>query len=158
MRSLIVRFLSAVWSGADGLRKVLHLVLLLFVFMAFFAALSDVPRGLPDKAALIIQPLGFLVEQLEGDPFDRAISELAGDGKPETLIQDIVDALEYAKDDERIEVVHLELSAVLGAGLSKLQRIAENLARACRWVDARERRLRGQDFPNPLREMRKAPA
>ena len=124
-RGSIGRVLSAIWSGANGVRKVLHLVLLLFLFMIFFGALSGgVPPGLPDKAALVIQPYGFLVEQFEGDPLDRAIAELAGDGKPQTLVQDIVDALEYAKDDDRIELVYLELSNVLGAGLSKLQYVA----------------------------------
>ena len=121
----ISRIFSAIWSGADGVRKVLHLVLLLFLFMVFFGALSSgVPPALPSKAALVIQPYGFLVEQFEGDPLDRAIAELAGDGKPQTLVQDIVEALEYAKDDDRIELVYLELSNVLGAGLSKLQHVA----------------------------------
>jgi protease-4 len=124
----IGRIFSAIWSGADGVRKVLHLVLLLFLFMVFFGALSSgVPNALPAKAALVIQPYGFLVEQFEGDPLDRAIAELAGDGKPQTRVQDIVDALDYAKDDDRIEMVYLELSNVLGAGLSKLQHVAAAL-------------------------------
>ena len=127
-RGSIGRVLSAIWSGADGVRKVLHLMLLLFLFMVFFGVLSGgVPPALPDKAALIVQPYGFLVEQLEGDPLDRALAELAGDGKPQTRVQDIVDALEYAKDDDRIELVYLELSNVLGAGLSKLQHVAAAL-------------------------------
>jgi len=124
IRNLLISFFSALWSGADVLRKVLHLVLLLFVFLVFFGAMSGVPVGVPDKAALVIRPNGFLVEQLEGDPFDRAVAELAGDGKPQTLVRDIVDALAYAKDDDRIELVYLELSNFLGAGLSKLQHIA----------------------------------
>ena len=120
-----VRILSAIWGGADAVRKVLHLILLLVIFMVFFGALSGgVPPALPDKAALVIQPNGFLVEQLEGDPLDRALAELAGDGKPQTLVQDIVEALDYAKDDDRIELVFLELSSVLGGGLSKLQHVA----------------------------------
>jgi protease-4 len=120
----LVRLLSAVWSGADGLRKVLHLVLLLFLFIAFFGAMSGAPPVLPKKAALVIHPNGFLVEQYEGDPLDRALAELAGDGRPQTVVQDIVDALEFAKEDDRIQVVYLELSSLLGAGLSKLQHVA----------------------------------
>jgi len=120
----LVRLFSAVWSGADGLRKVLHLVLLLFLFLGFFGAMSGAPPGLPKKAALVIQPVGFLVEQYDGDPLDRALAELAGDGKPQTLLQDIVDALEYAREDDRIEVVYLNLSGLFGSGLSKLQHIA----------------------------------
>jgi protease-4 len=123
-RNLLVRLFSAIWSGVDGVRKVLHLVLLLFVFLLFFGAMQDTPLALPDRAVLVIQPYGFLVEQIEGDPFDRALAEFAGDGKPQTLVQDIVDALEFAKDDDRIEVVYLELSSLLGAGLSKLQHLS----------------------------------
>jgi len=126
-RSLLVRFFSAIWGGVDGVRKVLHLVLLLFVFMLFFGAMQDSPLTLPDRAVLVIQPYGFLVEQIEGDPFDRALAELAGDGKPQMLVQDIVDALNYAKDDDRIEVVYLELSSLLGAGLSKLQHLSTSI-------------------------------
>jgi protease-4 len=123
-RNLLVRLFSAIWSGVDGVRKILHLFLLLFIFLLFFGAMQDTPLVLPDRAVLVIQPYGFLVEQIEGDPFDRALAELAGDGKPQTLVQDIVDALEFAKDDDRIEVVYLELSSLLGAGLSKLQHLA----------------------------------
>ena len=122
--NLLVRLFSAIWGGVDGVRKILHLVLLLFVFLLFFGAMQDSTLVLPDRAVLVIQPYGFLVEQIEGDPFDRALAELAGDGKPQTLLQDIVDALEYAKDDDRIEVVYLELSSLLGAGLSKLQHLS----------------------------------
>ena len=121
---MLGRLFSAIWGGVDGFRKVLHLVLLLIVFVLFFGAMQDTPLALPDRAVLVIQPYGFLVEQIEGDPFDRALAELAGDGKPQTLVQDIVDALEFAKEDDRIEVVHLELSSLIGAGLSKLQHLS----------------------------------
>lgn len=123
-RSLVGRLFAAIWSGVDSIRKVLHLILLLFIFVLVFGAMQDTPLVLPDRAALVVQPYGYLVEQIEGHPFDRALAELAGDGRPQTLVQDIVDALEYAKDDDRIEVVHLELSSMLGGGLAKLQVVA----------------------------------
>ena len=123
-RNLLARLFSAIWSGVEGVRKILHLLLLLFVFLLFFSSMQDTPLVLPDRAALVIEPYGFLVEQIEGHPFDRALAELAGDGRPQTLVQDVIDALEYAKDDDRIEVVYIELSSLLGGGLSKLQRIA----------------------------------
>ena len=122
-RNIFIRLFSALWAGADGIRKVLHLVLLLFLFLLFVGAFSEAPPIMPKNAALYIQPYGSLVEQLEGDPYDRAMAELLDDGRPQTRVQDIVDALAYAKDDDRIEMVYLELSSVLGAGLSKLQRI-----------------------------------
>jgi protease-4 len=123
-RNLLVRLFSAIWSGVEGVRKILHLLLLLFIFILFFSSMQDTSLVLPDRAALVIEPYGFLVEEIEGHPFDRALAELAGDGNPQTLVQDIIDALNYAKEDDRIEVVYIELSSLLGGGLSKLQRIA----------------------------------
>lgn len=120
----LVRIFAAVWGGMNGVRKVLHLIMLLFLFALFFGAIADTPLVFADRAALRIQPSGYLVEQIEGDPFDRAVAQLAGDGKPQTRVQDIVDALEYAQDDDRIEVVYFELSSLLGGGLSKLQTVA----------------------------------
>jgi protease-4 len=125
-KNVFVRLFSALWSGADAVRKVLHLVLLLVIFMIFIGALSGgAPPLIPSVAALVIEPQGSLVEQLAGDPFERAISEALGDGEPQTLVQDVVDALEYAKEDDRIEVVYLELSGLVGSGLSKLRRVAD---------------------------------
>lgn len=123
-RNFFVRLLTALWHGADGLRKVMHLLLLLFIFLLFFGVMSGAPPLLPQKAALVIQPTGALVEQLAGDPYDRALEELFGDAPPQTLVQDVIDALDYAQTDDRIAVVHLELSALGSAGLDKLQRVA----------------------------------
>jgi protease-4 len=123
-RNVFVRFLSAIWSGLDGVRKILHLLLMLIIFLAFFGALAGTAPIIPQQAALLVQPVGCLVDQLDGDPYDRAVAELVGDAPQQTLVQDIVDVLEYAKDDDRISAVHLELSYVGGAGLSKLRRIA----------------------------------
>jgi protease-4 len=128
--NIVVRMISAIWRGADGLRKVLHLFLMVFLFLMFFGALSgDAPQLMPQRAALFLQPVGALVEQVAGDPYDRAVAELTQNSVPQTLVSDIVEALEHAADDDRIEIVHLELSAMGGAGLSKLQRVAEAMAR-----------------------------
>ena len=125
--NLIVRILSAIWTGVDGFRKILHLLLLVMIFGIFVGAMQGGAPLLPERAALLIQPVGSIVEELEGDPYDRAIEEMLGESRPQTLLQDVVDALEYARDDDRIEAVHLELSALGGAGLPKLQRIADAL-------------------------------
>jgi len=122
-RNIIFRLISSIWHGLDGVRKILHLLLLVIVFLVFFGALSDAPPLLPKQAALFLQPAGPLVEQLDGNPYDRAIAELIGDAAPQTLVQDVIDALAYAKTDDRISAVHLELSALGGGGLSKLRRI-----------------------------------
>ncbi len=128
--NFLVRFLRALWRGINGLRKVLHFILLLFIFMLFFGALSgEAPQLVPPRAALIVQPVGALVEQVAGDPYDRAIAELVGDAPPQTLVTEVVEVLDHARDDDRIALVHLELTSLGGAGLSKLQRIARAMQR-----------------------------
>lgn len=122
-RSIVMRVLSRLWAALNGVRKVLHLLVLLFIFSIVFSTiLSNAPR-LPSEAALLIQPIGVLVEQLEGDPYDRAIADLLGDEDAQTLVQDIVDGLEYGRDDSRIKAVVLDLRGLRGGGLSKLHRI-----------------------------------
>ncbi len=123
----VVRMFSALWTGLDGIRKVLHLLVLLFIFSIVFGAISSTVPRLPSEAALLIQPVGALVEQLAGDPYERAIAGLLGDEDPQTLVQDIVDGLEYAKDDSRIKAVVLDLRRLRGGGLSKLHRIGAAL-------------------------------
>jgi len=127
MRDTVPKIFSALWTGVDGIRKVLHLLVLLFIFSIVFGTISSTVPRLPSEAALIIQPVGVLVEQLAGDPYDRAIAGLLGDEDPQTLVQDIVDGLEYAKDDSRIKAVVLDLRSLRGGGLSKLHRIGAAL-------------------------------
>ena len=122
-RAFVMRVLSALWTGVDGVRKVLHLLVLLFIFSILINAVSLTAPRLPGEAALLIQPHGGLVEQLAGNPYDRAIADLLGDEDPQTLVQDIVDGLKYGRDDSRIKAVVLDLRALRGGGLSKLQRI-----------------------------------
>lgn len=121
----LVRMFSWLWTGVDSIRKILHLILLLFIFLLFFGLGVEAPSIQPSGSALYIQPYGALVEQLAGDPYDRAIAEVLGDGLPQTRVSDIVDALRYARDDERIRVVYLDLSTLGSGGLTKLQAVAE---------------------------------
>ncbi len=119
----MVRLTTSIWHGVDGIRKVLHLLLLVMLFLVFFGAISGTSPILPKQAALLIQPAGPLVDQLDGNPYDRALAELLDDAQPQTLVQDVIDALLFAKNDDRISAVHLELSAMGSGGLSKLRRI-----------------------------------
>ena len=121
------QFLSLVrwsWNGADTLRKVLHLVVLLSIFSIIINAIFASTPKVPGSAALVIRPTGRLVEQLSGDPFSRALAELTGDAEPQTLVSDIIEGLRSAKDDARITSVMLDLSEMPGGGLSKLKRVA----------------------------------
>ncbi|NDE01623.1 MAG: hypothetical protein EBZ91_07720 [Gammaproteobacteria bacterium] len=66
------KFFGFVFKGLDGLRKVLHLLLLLVIFGFVVGAMSGSIPKLPQDAALVIQPEGEIVEQPTGDPHDAA--------------------------------------------------------------------------------------
>ena len=128
----LVRFFRGLGWLIDFLRKSLHLVFLLLVvpilLVGLAAVMTAAPPMLKDRAVLLIQPIGVLVEQQSGTAYDRAIQELTNDSMPQTVVQDIIDTLEHAGEDDRIEAVHLELSALIGGGLNKLQRVAAAMA------------------------------
>ena len=120
-------FFGLVWRILDGIRRVLHLVLLLIIFGFVLAALHTSIPIVPHSAALVIAPQGELVEQLSGDPVRRAIGEASGGPAPETLLRDVTDAIAAAKDDARIKLIVLKLDDLNPSGLSKLQEIATAL-------------------------------
>ncbi|MEM8983617.1 MAG: signal peptide peptidase SppA, partial [Pseudomonadota bacterium] len=122
--SAIVKMFRYLWYGVDGIRKLLHLALLLLIFGVVLAAIpTDVPV-VPRAAALVIQPSGVLVDQLSGDAFDRAFAELEGSPIRETLVRDVTQALARAADDPNVPGVVLDLNGLAGGGLTKLQRVA----------------------------------
>lgn len=127
IRSALGKLFSSLWAGVDAVRKILHLLILLFIFSIVLSAIPTSVTVIPDSGALVIRPAGNIVEQLEGEPFDRALEELVGEATAQTLAQDIIDALGFAKNDGRISVVYLDLSAMPSGGLSKLQRIGAAL-------------------------------
>jgi protease-4 len=118
-----------VWIALDGLRKVLHLVLLLMLFGALLAAGQTELPFVPDDAALVLSPQGYLVEELSGDPLERAFSRATGGDRAETRIRDLVDVVDEARDDDRIQALVLDLEGLEGAGLPLLQ----DLAQSIRW-------------------------
>jgi protease-4 len=121
------RVIAAIWRGLDRLRRLLHLILLLGLFLLFAVALVGERTLIPAATALVIAPEGALVDQLSGDPLERALSRARGLPIQETLVRDVLEGLEAARDDERIKVVVLDLDALRGGGLSKLQEIGAAL-------------------------------
>ena len=120
-------FFLLVWRILDGVRKVLHLALLLVIFGFLLAALHTSNPVIPRSAALVIAPEGEIVEQLAIDPVRRAVGEASGTTASETLLKDVIDAIAAAKTDLRIKLIVLDLDSMGGAGLSKLQEIGAAL-------------------------------
>ena len=120
-------FFGLIWRILEGIRKVLHLALMLVIFGFVLAALHTSIPTVPRSAALVISPQGELVEQLSGDSVRRAFGEASGGPDPETLLRDVTDAIAAAKTDSRIKLIVLDLDELGASGLSKLQEIGAAL-------------------------------
>src|ERR1022692_812913 len=120
-------FFGLVWRILEGIRKTLHLILLLVIFGFILAALHTSVPLVPRSSALVIAPEGELIEQLASDPVRRAIGQASGGPAPETLLKDVIDAIESAKNDSRIKLIVLDLGNLDASGLSKLQEIGASL-------------------------------
>jgi protease-4 len=120
-------FFSGLWRGLDGLRKGLHLVLLLLIFVLLILALRAGVPHIPARAALLIAPEGSIVEQLSGDPWDRALAQTRADGHSETLLWDLTDSIRAASKDRRIPAIAVDLDKFEAATLPTLQELAAAL-------------------------------
>ncbi len=125
--NFFVSVLRGFWRALDGLRRVLHLVILLFIALLVVAALTPATLVVQEDSALVLAPSGQLVDQLSGSPFDRTLARAQGLPVQETLLRDLLEALALAGDDERIDAVVLDLRLLTGGGLSKLQELAAAL-------------------------------
>ena len=124
----IRRILGFFWDSVSALRRIVgNLLFLLLVGFLIAVVFFDGDEDVPEGVALIISPEGNIVEQrsetmLSSDIFGEA-------AKDETLLKDIIDVIDFAKEDERVEVLVLDLRKMKGAGISKLQAIGAGLER-----------------------------
>jgi protease-4 len=116
----------------NGIRKfIVNLVffIVLAVLVLFFVA-GDEPIMVPENGMLVLELRGNLVEQQTYvDPVDEFFnSAFAGSRTPpETLLSDLIESIELATTDDRISGIYLDLRRFSGAGLNKLQLVAEAL-------------------------------
>ena len=124
--SQLKKISRAAWGIIDSARKVTFNLLFLFLAVGLLAILfsNDDPK-IAKKTALVIEPKGILVEQLTAQTVGSLIDQARGAGSAETLLKDVIDAIDAAKDDDRVQLLVLDLNSFSGAGLTKLQDMAE---------------------------------
>lgn len=120
-------FFSGLWRGLDALRKVLQLLVLLVIFGVLVGVLRGSVPHIPSKAALLVAPEGQLVEQLTGEPVERAVQEVRGEDHAETLVWDLTDSIRVAASDPRIQVLALDLEKFEGGTQPTLAELASAL-------------------------------
>ncbi|MEE4273819.1 MAG: signal peptide peptidase SppA [Thermoanaerobaculales bacterium] len=125
-KGLVARVFGGLWSAVDGARKIAVNLLFLAIVIALLAVVfsNDDPE-IVDGTALVVAPNGRLVEQLTASSPMQLVDEVRGTAVAETLLKDVVDAISAGREDDRIQVMVLDLGAFGGAHLAKLQAVAE---------------------------------
>jgi protease-4 len=125
---LLGRVIAAGWNALTFFRRlVANVAFIALVVFLLSLALGEKSPKIPESAVLVLAPSGVIVEQRSESLLS---SELLGeDVTAETVLKDILDALDQARQDPRIKAVLLDLTKLHGAGLSKLQDIGAALKR-----------------------------
>ncbi len=98
---------------------------LIVLFLSIF--FYDGKKKLPDQAALFLAPKGdIVIQKTETMLSSRLMGEAS---RKETLLKDIVDVIDHAKEDHRVKALVLELHEMGNAATSKLANIGEALKR-----------------------------
>ena len=127
----MMRLLKGIWRVLSGISRVITvlapLVFVAIFVIAFSAGLSDsTPEPLPEKAALLIAPSGPLVE--DSPPVDPVSAFLNQDYDQPTLLNDLVRAIRWAAEDDRITALVLDLENLAGPSTSQTLEISDAMA------------------------------
>ncbi len=126
-RGFFRRFFGGIGSIITFCRNTLMNIFFLFFLILLLAAIgSSTPKPLPAKFALRVAPSGVLVDQRS---YIDTASLLLRDEKEEseTLVRDVVDAINHAADDKRVDTIVLELGGLSGGGITKMSEIGQAL-------------------------------
>ena len=127
-RTVAMSILKNTWRFITALKNAIGNLLFLAVLgLVIFALVSRPSTQVPESAALIINPTGVIVNQKTAvDPVQQFFSGGQGD-VGETLGRDLSDAIRAAAEDDRIQVIVLDLSELAGSSLSLYSEIGREL-------------------------------
>ncbi|PHR84883.1 MAG: signal peptide peptidase SppA [Colwellia sp.] len=130
--NLFKRIVLGIWSLFTLTRSVVLNLIFIVFFVGFIAMLGNDTEQVvvPDKSALVLNLVGDLVEQKhEVNPMDAFLLEILDEkeGKPELLLADVLAVIAKAKNDDRVQLLVLQLQGLQPTGLSKLQDIGAAL-------------------------------
>jgi protease-4 len=125
---IIGNLIRGFWHGLTVFRVIIGNLIILALIVFFFSIIFyDSEKDLPDEAALVLSLQGDIVIQKTETVFSGRL--LGESTREETLLKDIIDAVDYAGNDQRIQMLVLDLRDMGSAGISKLQYIGEALKR-----------------------------
>jgi protease-4 len=128
-KGFIRRFFGFIGKIVNVIRHLISLLFVVFFLIIIGGMFADNIQPIPDKGALYLAPSGVLVDQRSYiDPLAQALTQ-SDHRDAETLVRDIVDALDYAQYDARITHILLDTNYLAGGGIAKLEEISSALQR-----------------------------
>jgi len=126
--SLLRRVLSAIWNGITRVRLALsNILFLLMIAIIYFVYIGGSPEPLPHRAALLLNLTGTVVDQKSAvQPLQALFGEPSA-ADHEVLLRDVIESIEFARDDPAINSLVMELDQLLYVGISKTQEIVHAL-------------------------------
>ncbi|HEY0892324.1 MAG TPA: signal peptide peptidase SppA, partial [Cellvibrio sp.] len=111
-------FFNGMGAGITWFRNALMNTLFIVVLIIFIIAVSSsAPQPLPETFALRLAPTGLLVDQRSYiDPASLLLSEDDPE-ENETVVSDVVEAINKAAKDKRVTMLVLEPGRMLGGGV-----------------------------------------
>lgn len=121
-KGVLATVFGNLWKGINLFRKiVLNVIFFVILYYVLSFIMHDPRPEVPDSTALVVTPRGALVEELRWvNPMD-SMERMMGMAGSETLLKDLVDAIDAAAGDPRVKVLVLNLNRVGGTWLTKLQ-------------------------------------
>lgn len=125
------RFLAKAWWLVDASRRtVLNLLWLGLLIGLVYLIAQRGPKPLQDKTALVLDLKGQLVEQFSGSLREQALAQARGDSpQAQVRLRDLLQTLETAAADPKINQLLLDLDGFSGGGMVQLREAAAALQR-----------------------------
>lgn len=125
---MIRRLLRGLWNGVTVVRVALANLLFLAALVVLWLLLTDRPEPLPERAALLLEPRGVVVDERTGIDASGLLLPV-DDADREVLLADMIDSVEMARDDDRIVALVMDLDQMVSMGQSKSWELGEAIAR-----------------------------
>ncbi len=123
-QGMLRRLFGFIGTVINGIRTLIGVVFIGFLLLMLTGLFADDIQPMPDSGALYLAPSGVLVDQKTTiDPLGEILSETSQQDS-ETLVRDIVEAVNAAASDRRITHLVLDTDYMAGASLSKLEEIS----------------------------------
>lgn len=125
---IISRLFGFLGKILTAIRHLFTIMVVILLISGLSQIASNGVQPIPEEGALYLAPSGVLVDQKTlVDPIEQLVHQ--NTAPEETLVRDIVDAVNYAQEDNRITHIILDTDYMSGASLSKLQEVGSALKR-----------------------------